>query len=445
MILINRNISYNLPNRHLIVGANNKIPLGNGNLVTSINFDNAATTPALYPVLEEVNNFIPWYSSIHRGTGYKSKLSSELYEKSREVIKKFVNADLKNDTVIYVKNTTEAINKLSYRLLEKSKKNIILSSYMEHHSNILPWRKKYNVFYIDLDENGRLSLNDLEFKLKKYKGRVKLVTVTGASNVTGYINPIHKIAQLSHKYGAKILIDGAQLIPHYPIDMNHNNYPNNIDYLVFSSHKMYAPFGIGVLIGPKSTFEKGDPEYTGGGTVEFVTPNYVKWIDPPSKEEAGSPNIIGVIALTSAIKTLNKVGMHLIHKYENKLTEYTVSILKKIPDVQLYCNFNNNLPYISVIPFNIKDIPHDVVSKALSLEAGIAVRSGCFCAQPYIQRLLKIPDKKIDFYIQNPNLPRPGMVRISFGSYNIYPEIHILTQMIRQIVLNKKYYLEKYQ
>jgi selenocysteine lyase/cysteine desulfurase len=180
---------------------------------------------------------------------------------------------------------------------------------MEHHSNDLPWRNKYNVDYIKVDDNGRLCLYDLEKKLLKYKKEVALVTVTGASNVTGYKNPIHDIAELVHKFDAKVMVDAAQLIGHSCLDMKPDNSSQHIDYLAFSAHKMYAPFGTGVLIGPEYDFVKGEPEYRGGGTIDIVTHDLIRWAEPPHKDEAGTPNIMGVVALSEAIRTLNSIGM----------------------------------------------------------------------------------------------------------------------------------------
>lgn len=430
--------------RSYVHGVNIKIPLANNSYVSEINFDNAATTPPLNTVLSEVLTFSSMYSSIHRGTGYKSRYSSYKYEKSRETIAKFVGADLDTDTVIFIKNTTEAINKLSYRLDKKEGRDVILSTNMEHHSNDLPWRKRFKVDYIDIDDNGRLSLSDLENKLKKYSDTVRLVAVTGTSNVTGYINPIHTIAELAHKYNSEILVDGAQLVAHTPINIKPKNKNQHIDYLVFSAHKMYAPFGIGVLIGPKSSFEEGDPDYAGGGTVEIVTHDYVKWAKPPHKEEAGSPNIIGVIALSAAINTLNLLGLERIHKYEKSLTRYAMSRLKSIPDLELYGDTENLDDRVGIIAFNIKDIHHEVLANILSYESGIAVRNGCFCAHPYLHKILNVSEEVIQQRIKDPNLPHPGMVRISFGMYNTSQEIDVLVNTLRNVAINKKYYLAKY-
>ncbi len=427
--------------RHLVVGAETKIPLKNGQLITAINFDNAASTPPLVSVMKEINNFSSMYSSIHRGTGYKSKVSSQLFEEARSTILNFVNADLSNDTVIYVKNTTEAINKLSYRLWDGNKKSVILTTWMEHHSNDLPWRNKFQVDYVQTDSHGKLSLENLEYKLKKHKGNVKLVTVTGASNVTGYVNPIHKIAELAHRYQAKILVDGAQLVPHNVVNMKPKNPLQQIDYLVFSAHKMYAPFGIGVLIGPQETFKRGISEFVGGGTAETVTHDWVVWEDPPHKEEAGSPNVMGVVALVAAINTLTALGMSNIDRYENELTNYANMKLSSIPGIKLYSHTPPGEPRIGVIPFNIKGIDHEQVATILSNEAGIAVRTGCFCTQPYIQQLLSISPKQMEFYKNNRDATRPGVVRLSFGLYNDFSEINILTNLLERIIKHPKTYI----
>ncbi|HEY8889568.1 MAG TPA: aminotransferase class V-fold PLP-dependent enzyme [Clostridium sp.] len=430
--------------RDLILGVNKKVPLISGKIVTAINFDNAATTPPFKSVMEDVVNFAPWYSSIHRGEGYKSQLSTKLYEDSRNIVLKFVNADF-NNTVIYVKNSTEAFNKLSNLLCKPYKRSVILTTDMEHHSNDLPWRDKFIIDYISVDSDGKLSLDDLEAKLNKYNDYVTLVTISGASNITGYKNPIYDVAKLVHKFGSKLLVDGAQLIPHAPFIMNNENSEYNIDFLIFSAHKMYAPFGIGVLIGPKSILDKCEPDEVGGGTVDIVTHDFIKWNESPERHEAGSPNVIGSVALASAIKSLNKIGMNNVERIENNLTSYAVSKIKNIPNLRIYCDTSKGVDRVSIIPFNICGIDHALVAKILSYEWGISVRSGCFCAQPYVVKLLNISDEFISERLANPNLYHPGMVRISFGLYNTYSEIDILVYALNKISLKRDYYINKYQ
>jgi len=431
--------------RKLVVGLDTKVPLLNGQRITPINFDNAATTPPFVSVMREINRFAPWYASIHRGSGYKSQVSSQIYDDSRNAALDFVQADPDYYTAIFVKNTTEAINKLSFRLSKNLKSCGMLSTEMEHHSNDLPWRDKYHVYYINVDKTGRLSLDDLERKLHKYKEKVKLVALTGVSNVTGYINPIHQAAKIAHKYKAKILVDGAQLVPHCPVDMKSVGSLDSIDFLAFSGHKMYAPFGTGVIIGPKKYFKKGGPEYRGGGTVKVVTKRKVVWDDVPYKEEAGTENLMGVVALTAAIRTLKKIGMDRISTYEKGLTDYALQKLRRIPDIHIYGDPKEISDRVGIISINVCGVPHNITAQVLSCERGISVRNGCFCAQPYIQKLLGLSSRDIKRFIKDPSILRPGMVRISFGFYNSISEINVLEETLRFITANKESLLEKHR
>ncbi|MGI6450386.1 MAG: aminotransferase class V-fold PLP-dependent enzyme [Desulfitobacteriia bacterium] len=437
--------------RDLVVGVESMVELSNGKKVRGINFDNAATTPPLVAVMEELRQFAPYYSSIHRGAGYKARISSDRYEEARNSVKSFVGADREKDVAIFVKNATEAINKVANRLAQKGEaagsdrdKNVILATSMEHHSNDLPWRDKYLVDYIAVDAGGRLVLRDLLTKLEKYQGRVKLVTVTGASNVTGYVNPVHKIAEWAHKYGAKILVDGSQLIPHLPFEMKPSASGKHIDFLVFSAHKMYAPFGVGVLIGPKDFFYQGCPDYPGGGTVRAVTHQMVVWNDPPAKDEAGTPNLMGVVALSAAIKTLKAIGMKSIHKHEQALVRQLCGGLKKINCIETYCSEAEEQERVGIVSFNMKGVHHEKLAEILAGEAGIAVRSGCFCAHPYVITLLGITPDNQRKYIDNPLAAKPGMVRVSFGIYNNHQEVERLIEVLQEIARDRRHYLKKY-
>lgn len=431
--------------RSLVIGTETQVPITGGQFVPAINFDNAATTPPFVSVMKGITNFAPWYSSIHRGKGYKSRMTSNIYEEGRHIIGDFVKADPSKDVIIYTKNTTESINMLAYIMSEEHKGKVILSTEMEHLANDLPWRDKFLVDYVSVDEKGYLSLDDLEFKLKKYRGKVHLVAVTGASNVTGYINPYYEIAKMTHKYGAKILLDGAQLVPHVLVDMKPYGSDEHIDYLVFSAHKMYAPFGVGVLVGPKETFEKTQPVYKGGGDVRLVSKDFIEWDLPPFKNEAGTPNIMGVMALIDAIKTLNRTDLNKIHEYENGLIHYAMDKLKKIPGVSLYGYSSDNKPKVALVSFTIEDIPHNMIAEILSRHSGIAIRDGLFCAHTYVQRLLKLTSQELNYYRTHPDVTLPGMIRISFGLYNNYEEINRFIEVIYKIAGNKRQYVQKYK
>lgn len=424
--------------RKLVVGIDKRVPLASGRRSRYINLDNAASTPTLYPVMDRLNEFMDWYSSVHRGTGFKSMVSTQVYDQAHEIVGRFANANIDTNTVIFVKNTTEAINKLSYRL-GLSKNDIVITTAMEHHSNDLPWRSKAQVVYIDINEDGSLNYPDLENKIRACGNRLKLVAVSGASNVTGYKNDVHRIAYLAHRAGAPLFVDAAQLAPHSPVDMRQDGHPEHIDYLAFSAHKIYAPFGTGALIGPKRTFERGCPEYSGGGTIKIVTHSSVEWATLPDKEEAGSPNVVGGVALAIVLEYLNKLGMDRIEEYEKSLTSYTLQKLKEIEGITIY---GENDPQrldnrVGVITFNLKGIPHSLTASALAWEGGIAVRNGCFCAHPYILKLLNLSDDQVSMIHHRIRMgdrsEMPGMVRISLAAYNNKKDIDRAAAVLHRI------------
>lgn len=432
------------PYRKLIVGSDIKVPLSNGLFRKEINFDNAATTPPFVSVINEINKLAPLYSSVHRGSGYKSVLSTNIYEKGRNVIKNFVKADMDKDIVIYTKNTTDSINILSHVLSNaKSGKNTVISTWMEHAANDLPWRDKFNIEYTEIDKYGFLLIDNLEEKLIRHKDKVSLVTVTAVSNVTGYINPIYEIAEIAHKYGAKIHVDAAQLVAHESIDMKPYESVQHIDFLSFSGHKMYAPFGSGILIGPKESFKWGFPYAQGGSAINLITHSKIDWNDPPKKDEAGTPNLMGITALITAIKTLNSVGFENISRYEKKLFLYTYSKLRSIPGLKLYSRYTDS-GSIGIVPFNMEGVYHEMLANILSGEAGIAIRSGLFCTHPYCEKLLGLSEKDMEYFFENKNAACPGLARISLGLYNTYEEIDMLADTLKSIYKNKSLYINKY-
>ena len=321
--------------RQLYVGLDTNVPLLDGSQRRYINMDNAASTPSLTSVLDTINQFMHYYSSVNRGTGFKSQLSTHAYEESRLAVMRFVGADPSTHTCIFGKNSTEAINKLARRFPFTSQRNIILTSGMEHHSNDLPWRAAARTIHVNLTADGRLDEADFDSKLTRYKDQVTLVTITGASNVTGFLNPIHRLAQKAHAIGAQICIDCAQLAPHRKVEMRPLEDPTHLDFVTISAHKMYAPFGTGALIGRRDIFEEGDPDQTGGGTVEIVTLDSVVWAGPPDREEAGSPNTVGAVALAAAVRQLEHIGMQNVAAHEAELTAYALRQMDSIPGIQI--------------------------------------------------------------------------------------------------------------
>jgi selenocysteine lyase/cysteine desulfurase len=423
----------------LFDGIDIEVPLLNGNTQRYINFDNAASTPPLKVVKVSINEFMKFYSSVHRGTGYKSQLSTHAYESARDTILRFFGADPKYHTCIFGKNTTEAINKLARRYPFTEERNIVITSGMEHHSNDLPWRSVANVIHVRMNQQGELDEAHFDQVLKKYADQVALVAITGATNVTGFINPYYRLAEKVHKAGAEIALDAAQLAPHRKIDMLPVDDPAHIDYLAVSAHKLYAPFGTGALIGLQETFANGVPDMTGGGTVEIVTLDDVVWTMPPERDEAGSPNTIGAIAMAAAVSQLEHIGMDVVAQHEAQLTAYTLEQLKLIDDVIVYGDTNPDraADRLGVIPFNFSDLSHFLVAAILGHEYAVGIRNGCFCAHPYVLHLLNITPEQSEIVRQNilsgDRSQMPGFLRASFGLYNSTEEIDIFVDALKQI------------
>ena len=385
-----------------IVGQNQMVPLANGKLRKYINFDNAASTPSFQSVSDFIQHFLPYYSSVHRGTGFKSQLSTELYDQAHDIVAKFVGADTSKNTVIFTKNATEAINKLSFRF-PFEKDSIVLTTEMEHHSNDLPWRSKAKTVHVKVTETGTLDLSDLDYKLRLHQGKVALVCVTGI------IQPIYTIAEIAHNFDAKVFVDAAQLAPHRKIDILENSDSCHIDFIAFSAHKMYAPFGSGVLVGPKDIFLNSAPEYSG----------------LPDREEAGSPNVIGALAIAKAIDELSIIGMDRIAKHEEKLTNYAFDKLSQLDGLTIYGD--RIADRVGVLSFNLHGFHHQEVASILSHQYGIGVRNGCFCAHPYVVKLLALSEEEIQGWriksAHGDKSDQPGLVRISFGCYNTFEGI----------------------
>jgi selenocysteine lyase/cysteine desulfurase len=425
--------------RDRIVGLDERVPLLDGRRTPYVNLDNAATTPALRAVLDAVERFLPYYSSVHRGTGFKSRLSTAVYDEAHAAIARFVGADAETAAIIFGKNTTEAINKLAFRY-PFGARQVVLSTGMEHHSNDLPWRRRAQVVRAAVTRDGRLDEDDMDRLLAKYGERVALLTVSGASNVTGYVQPIHRLARKAHAVGARILVDAAQLAAHRRIDVKPLGDPEHLDYVVLSAHKMYAPFGTGALVGRRDTFLHGAPEHPGGGTVEVVTPTDVYWAGLPDREEAGSPNVIGAVAMAVAAQTLMDAGVDSAARDEASLTAHALEHLQDVTGLTVYGAGDPAAPdgdRIGVIAFNVGSVPHALVAAILGHEAGIGVRSGCFCAQSYVAHLLGLTAEQRERRRSGPvaeqGADRPGMVRVSLGLYNTRGEIDALADMLERI------------
>ncbi|MBI4927756.1 MAG: aminotransferase class V-fold PLP-dependent enzyme [Anaerolineae bacterium] len=434
--------------RDLYNGLDVIVPLLNGSQRCYVNLDNAASTPPLKAVESAVARFMTYYSSVHRGTGFKSQLATHLYEEARLKVIRFLGGSVGVHTCIFGKNTTEMVNRLALRFPFTEQKNVVLVSMMEHHSNDLPWRGVAQVLHCNVLPDGRLDEAHFDALLEQYRGRLALVAISGASNVTGYINPIHRLAEKAHAAGAQIMVDCAQLAPHRRVNMGDPADPAHLDYVVISAHKMYAPYGTGALVGLRDIFERGMPDHRGGGQVEFVTENEVAWTGAPERDEAGSPNTAGAVALAAAISQLEVIGMDAVAAHEAELTEYALRKLPQVPGLHLFGSSDPAwcMNRVGVIPMQLEGIDHFLVGAILGYEFGIGVRNGCFCAHPYLLRLLGVTEAeslRVRSDILSGNRANmPGLVRASFGLYNTTEDVDALVDALNHIA--RKEFTGKY-
>jgi selenocysteine lyase/cysteine desulfurase len=392
-----------------LVGDGRLVPCVDGKDRPYLSCDTAASTGALEPVLARVTEFLPWYSSVHRGAGYKSQQSTDAYESARESALRFAGREGSSDTAIFCRNTTEALNHLAYRL-RFAPDDVVLTTVVEHHANLLPWSRAASCRHVECGRDGTFELSDVTAGLDE-QPVPRILAVTGASNITGWMPPLDEIVAAAHARGVPVVVDAAQLAPHRRL-------PTSPDFIAWSGHKMYAPFGAGVLVGPREAFRYGDPFLAGGGAVDLVDLDEVVWTEPPDREEAGSPNVIGAVALAAAIDELEGIGWPSIAEHDRHLARLLREGLASIPGVHVL-GPDPRVETLPVAAFTIDGLPHALVAARLSAEEGIGVRHGCFCAHPYLMRLLGLGHAEVLEYreqVRHGDRSRmPGAVRASFG------------------------------
>lgn len=374
--------------------------------------DNGATTQKPRAVVDAITE--EYYSvnaNVHRGVHFLSQRATELHEASRETVRRFINARSTNE-IVFTRGTTESINLLAYSYGEacmKAGDEVILST-MEHHSNIVPWqllqaRKGIVLKVIPMNDRGELLLDAYE---KLFTERTRLVCVAHVSNVLGTVNPVKDMARTAHSHGVPILIDGAQSIPHMPVDVQELD----ADFYVFSGHKVYGPTGVGVLYGKEDWLDRLPPYQGGGEMIQHVSFERTTFNELPFKFEAGTPDYIGTTGLARALDYVTALGMDRIAAYEHDLTEYATRQLKQVPGMRI---FGEAPEKGSVISFLVGNIHHFDMGTLLD-RLGIAVRTGHHCAQPLMQRL-----------------GIEGTVRASFGLYNTREEVDALVAGVERV------------
>lgn len=420
-----------------VVGAGTRVPVVGGER-RHVPLDNAASTPPFAAVLAAVGRAGEWYGSVHRGAGFKSHRSTDAYEGARYAVHRFLRADPARNVVVFTRNTTDALNHLAMSM-PLPPGAVVLVSGMEHHSNDLPWRKVARVVHVAAHADGRLDEQDLRAQLRRHRECVAVLAVTGASNVTGIVNPVHRWARWAHEAGARIVVDAAQLAPHRPIDVRADADPEHLDVIAFSAHKMFAPFGCGALMAPAALFGADEPYQVGGGTVDTVGLDYASWASLPHREEAGTPNVLGAVALAAAIDVYAELGWEAILEQERRLTARLLAALAGVPGITIYGDGNpaNAADRLGVVAFNLRGLPHAKVAGILADEWGIGTRSGCFCAHPYLKRLLGLSlaaaGKAEQRILAGDLSDAPGAVRASLGLQNTEDDVDQLVEALHAI------------
>ena len=304
--------------------------------------------------------------------------------------------------------------------------------------------ERCNVIYAEVDEQGRIIYEDIERLLTQNEGKVKYVCVTAASNVTGYVTDVHRVAKMAHEHGAKIIVDGAQIVAHRQFSMKGETPEEDIDFFVFSAHKMYSPYGGGAVIGPWEILNEHMPEFYGGGIVNIVRDYKQSYKYAPDSYEAGSPNYAGVVGLGEAIRVLQEIGFDDIEAHEKVLIHKLVDGLKDMPNIILYGDTDNLEDRVGVVTFNFTDLNSFVLARTLAENFGVATRRGAFCAHPYVWRLMGISDDEAEGFENCVDVNTPGMIRISFGIYNTEEEVDEFLAMLSDAIDAANYSLQFY-
>lgn len=427
-----------------LIGSNFLVQTTTGEKIQYLNLDNAATTPAFRVIWDKLGNFLESYGSIHRGSGAKSQLSTAIYEEVAPRIINFLGGAEDEYALIVTHNTTSAVNKLS-RMLSLSSDDAVFLSEFEHSANDLPWRKNVRIIRIPADARGEFDLDYFRDALQRTEiiGK-KIVTVSGASNITGAITPIHEIARLAHAHGAYIMVDAAQLVAHREIELK-GRVEDGIDFITFSGHKMYAPFGGGVLVGRRDLLEKMVPDDIGGGNVDFVTHDSYHLAKNFSKRTtAGTPNVLGAVSIALSCELLkNKIGFKSILTHEQAILDHAEKIFPSLGQVQTYYDLDYDAnKKCSILAFNVDGVDPNVVAVRLGHEFGIGVRQGAICQYSFVAKVLGMDAKAVESArlaaVAGENNATFGIVRASFGLGNNPADVDRLADALREIIRTPK-------
>jgi selenocysteine lyase/cysteine desulfurase len=445
-------------------GLDTEYPLADGTTASRTYLDSAASNLRLTVADEIVREALRHYANTHSQLHFGARIMTELYHRAHAVVADFVDAPDDYTVVFNGSGVTGGLNRMARVLAEQrdrttngTRRDVVITTMMEHHANDLPHRKHAGeVVHVPLEkdpdgEAGRVDMQALQEAIRTHADRLHYVAVTAVSNVTGVINPVHEIARMAHEAGALCVVDAAQSAAHLPLSVQGTTDEERIDVLCMSGHKIYAPGSPGVIVARKELFAGLEPQEVGGGIVDFVdTEHYDIMDDLPEREETGTPNLPGAFLLAATLQILGRIGMDVVEEDERELTQYALERFQDIDGLHIYGSHRLEVAErIGVITFNLDDLPHGLVTAILNDYFGIAVRNECFCAQPFVRQLLGIsddrgvaPDECTDTC--GPQT-QPGMVRVSFGLYNTRADVDRTVSALTDIVANADAYRSKYR
>ncbi|GAA1969009.1 aminotransferase class V-fold PLP-dependent enzyme [Kitasatospora viridis] len=422
-----------------VLGSEVEVPLVSGEKVGYAALDYAASAPALRRVWDDVAAYAPYYGSVHRGAGYLSQLSTELYEQSRQAVADFL--DLREgDQVVFTRATTDSLNLLAGAVPAGTR---VFAFETEHHASLLPWQQAgLAVTYLRAPRSHAEAVAALDAALAADPAgpdAPRLLCVTGASNVTGELWPIAELTGTAHRHGARVVVDAAQLAPHHRVSVRELD----VDWIAFSGHKLYAPFGAGVLAGRADWLDAAEPYLAGGGASRTVARQAdgsvaVEWHRGPARHEAGSPNVIGAYAIASACRALTEAGLDALREREELLIERLTEGLAAVPEVRVLSLFGADAARVGVLSFVVRGWNSSHFSAALSAEYGIGVRDGLFCAHPLVRTLLGSEDTApSECGAPEPSLPGErslNAIRVSFGAGTPLEHVDRFLAAVRELV-----------
>lgn len=445
--------------RTAFTGLDTPYRLADGRMAPRIYLDSAASNLRLTVADDIVRSAMAHYANTHSQLHFGARIMSALYAEAHAAVLAFVGAGEEYTAVFTGSGVTGCLNRLARVLAARRPgRDVVITTIMEHHANDLPHRKHVGrVVHVPVEkdpegEAGRVDMAALREAVHTYRDRLNYIAITAASNVTGVVNPVHEIAHLAHEAGALIVVDAAQSAAHLPLQVDAEDPAERIDAVVLSGHKIYTPGSPGVIVALKSLFEGLEPEEVGGGVVSFVDTEQYQ-ITPllPEREETGTPNLPGALALGATLTLMMRIGMPLIEEDERTLTQYALTAFQEIPRLHIYGSHRLEVANrIGVIAFNLEHLPHGLVTAVLNDYFGIAVRNECFCAQPFVRQLLGISDERgvapqsCADRCDVPSADKPGMVRVSLGLYNTPEDIDRVAEALRHLSEHASTYQAEY-